>query len=202
MHDCYVDVFHVLNRNVSIDLCYWFVTQRVQAFSNMSDGVRSVILTSGTLAPMTSFQSELGVPFPIQFEANHVISSSQVMILAVDNSANNHFHLESDGLQHCSDEVLLLMVETEQIDRMLYKKLLSLMNGCISVVFTAVRTVRCQVTVSVLLIKNHFNWCKTRAGFGSYKTLNICGARVLAALNRHSYYHYVKEEQGHSYYDV
>jgi len=44
---------------------------------DLSHGVRSVILTSGTLAPMTSFASELGIPFPIQLEANHIISASQ-----------------------------------------------------------------------------------------------------------------------------
>ena len=47
----------------------------------MSHAVRSVILTSGTLSPMESFQSELGVPFPIQLEASHVISAKQVCIL-------------------------------------------------------------------------------------------------------------------------
>jgi len=52
----------------------YFVTQ---AFTAMSLGVRSVVLTSGTLAPMTSFASELGIPFPIQLEANHIISASQ-----------------------------------------------------------------------------------------------------------------------------
>ena len=53
----------------------------IQAFSDMSRGVRSVILTSGTLAPMTSFASELGIPFPIQLEANHIISASQASYL-------------------------------------------------------------------------------------------------------------------------
>ena len=51
-----------------------------QAFSDVGCAVRSVILTSGTLSPMDSFQSELGVPFPIQLEASHVISAKQVSI--------------------------------------------------------------------------------------------------------------------------
>lgn len=34
----------------------------------------SVILCSGTLSPMDTFQSELGVKFDHQLEANHVIS--------------------------------------------------------------------------------------------------------------------------------
>lgn len=36
------------------------------------------MLTSGTLSPMASFSSELGVKFSIQLEANHVINKSQV----------------------------------------------------------------------------------------------------------------------------
>ncbi|KAK7481564.1 hypothetical protein BaRGS_00027213, partial [Batillaria attramentaria] len=40
---------------------------------------RSVILTSGTLSPMDSFQSELGLPFPVVLEANHVIKDSQAV---------------------------------------------------------------------------------------------------------------------------
>lgn len=48
-----------------------------QAFSDIND-VRSVVLTSGTLSPMNTFQSELSVPFPIQLEANHIITDAQV----------------------------------------------------------------------------------------------------------------------------
>lgn len=40
--------------------------------------MHSIVLTSGTLSPMDSFSSELGVKFSIQLEANHVINKSQV----------------------------------------------------------------------------------------------------------------------------
>ena len=36
-------------------------------------GARSIILTSGTLSPLDSIESELGVPFPIKLEGSHVI---------------------------------------------------------------------------------------------------------------------------------
>lgn len=52
----------------------------LQAFSDLSDSVRSIVLTSGTLSPMGSFSSELGIKFSIQLEASHVISKSQVRI--------------------------------------------------------------------------------------------------------------------------
>ena len=53
-----------------------------QAFSDLSV-CRSIVLTSGTLSPINSFESELGVPFPIKLEANHVIEDKQVWVGAV-----------------------------------------------------------------------------------------------------------------------
>lgn len=49
----------------------------LQAFSDLTRA-RSIVLTSGTLSPMTSFSSELGVNFAIQLEASHVIPETQV----------------------------------------------------------------------------------------------------------------------------
>ncbi|XP_015240482.1 PREDICTED: Fanconi anemia group J protein-like [Cyprinodon variegatus] len=50
-----------------------------EAFSDLSGTVHSIVLTSGTLSPMGSFSSELGVKFTIQLEANHVINRSQML---------------------------------------------------------------------------------------------------------------------------
>ena len=36
-----------------------------------------------SLSPINSFESELGVPFPIKLEANHVIEDKQVWVGAV-----------------------------------------------------------------------------------------------------------------------
>ena len=52
-------------------------TLSLQAFSELQVA-HSIILTSGTLSPMSSFSSELGVVFPIKLEANHVVAQSQV----------------------------------------------------------------------------------------------------------------------------
>lgn len=41
---------------------------------------RSIILTSGTLSPLSAFQDEIGIPFPVQLENKHIISASQVEI--------------------------------------------------------------------------------------------------------------------------
>uniref|UniRef100_A0A671MU81 DNA 5'-3' helicase n=1 Tax=Sinocyclocheilus anshuiensis TaxID=1608454 RepID=A0A671MU81_9TELE len=60
-------------------LSFWCLNPAV-AFSDLRDSVRSIVLTSGTLSPMGSFSSELGIKFSIQLEANHVISKSQVWV--------------------------------------------------------------------------------------------------------------------------
>uniref|UniRef100_A0A8C8RM22 DNA 5'-3' helicase n=1 Tax=Pelusios castaneus TaxID=367368 RepID=A0A8C8RM22_9SAUR len=62
---------HILN--------FWCLNPAV-AFADLTDNVRTIILTSGTLSPMDSFSSELGVKFTIQLEANHVIPNSQVWV--------------------------------------------------------------------------------------------------------------------------
>ncbi|KAM6164463.1 Fanconi anemia group J protein [Rhynchocyon petersi] len=60
-------------------LSFWCLNPAV-AFSDINGKVRTIVLTSGTLSPMKSFSSELGVTFTIQLEANHVINNSQVWV--------------------------------------------------------------------------------------------------------------------------
>lgn len=52
-------------------------------FNELKVTARSIILTSGTLSPMQSFQSELGTQFPIVLEANHVIKQDQCWVTTV-----------------------------------------------------------------------------------------------------------------------
>lgn len=51
----------------------------LQAFRELSNLARSVIVTSGTLSPLDTFASELGATFPVSLEANHVINPCQVL---------------------------------------------------------------------------------------------------------------------------
>ncbi|XP_037631188.1 Fanconi anemia group J protein isoform X2 [Sebastes umbrosus] len=62
-----------------LTLSFWCLNPAV-AFSDLSTSVHTIVLTSGTLSPMGSFSSELGVKFSIQLEANHVINKSQVWV--------------------------------------------------------------------------------------------------------------------------
>ncbi|XP_023215127.1 Fanconi anemia group J protein homolog isoform X2 [Centruroides sculpturatus] len=50
------------------------------AFSKFKDEIHSIVVSSGTLSPMMTFQSELEVEFPISLEANHIVSKSQIWV--------------------------------------------------------------------------------------------------------------------------
>ncbi|KAL5017215.1 hypothetical protein ScPMuIL_006804 [Solemya velum] len=67
-------------------LNFWCMNPAV-AFSDLTD-TKSIVLTSGTLSPMSTFQSELGTPFPIQLEANHIIKDNQVWVGAISQGPN------------------------------------------------------------------------------------------------------------------
>jgi len=52
-------------------------------FRDLAKDTHSVLVTSGTLSPMASFASELGVPFQYRVEAKHVIDPSQLFVGAL-----------------------------------------------------------------------------------------------------------------------
>lgn len=67
----------------------------------VEEGSKCVILTSGTLSPLSSFASELQVPFPVQLENPHIIKKNQVWVGAICNgpdgfSLNSSFKNRSD----------------------------------------------------------------------------------------------------------
>lgn len=47
-------------------------------FRPIADVVRSIVLTSGTLAPLVTFNSELGTNFTNEMQALHIIDENQV----------------------------------------------------------------------------------------------------------------------------
>ncbi|KAK8774435.1 hypothetical protein V5799_011035 [Amblyomma americanum] len=60
-------------------LSFWCLNPAV-AMSDLKDRVHSLIVASGTLTPMESFESELDMPFKSQLQANHVIPREGVWI--------------------------------------------------------------------------------------------------------------------------
>jgi DNA repair helicase Rad3 len=61
----------------STSIGFWCMNPSV-SFKNMCRGTHSIILTSGTLSPMNSFASELGVEFPHRLETGHVVPRTNI----------------------------------------------------------------------------------------------------------------------------
>lgn len=64
-------------------LNYWAFSPGIAMVDLKRLGVRSIILTSGTLSPLESFKEDMKLSFPIELENSHVIQDKQVWIGAV-----------------------------------------------------------------------------------------------------------------------
>jgi regulator of telomere elongation helicase 1 len=62
---------------------YWCFDPSVAMDEIMSLGIRSIIATSGTLSPLSSYSSELGVSFPHTLENLHIISDNQIHVRVI-----------------------------------------------------------------------------------------------------------------------
>lgn len=58
--------------------------------SLLSMGVYNLIITSGTLAPLESFESEMATPFPVKLQNSHVISKNQLSIQFIFKDPNGN----------------------------------------------------------------------------------------------------------------
>uniref|UniRef100_A0A8B9FFU7 Regulator of telomere elongation helicase 1 n=1 Tax=Amazona collaria TaxID=241587 RepID=A0A8B9FFU7_9PSIT len=56
-------------------LSYWCFSPGHSMHELVRQGVRTIILTSGTLSPLSSFTMEMQIPFPVRLENPHVISN-------------------------------------------------------------------------------------------------------------------------------
>lgn len=56
----------------------------------VEQGIRSVVLTSGTLSPLKPFISELGIPIAVQLENPHIVTKEQVCIGILSQGPDNH----------------------------------------------------------------------------------------------------------------
>ena len=70
-------------------LSYWAFSPGIALEELKRLGVNSIILTSGTLSPLSSFQLDMKVPFAVQLENPHVIKDSQVWVGAVSTGADS-----------------------------------------------------------------------------------------------------------------
>ncbi|RWS18749.1 regulator of telomere elongation helicase 1-like isoform X1, partial [Leptotrombidium deliense] len=65
------------------------LTPKVAMQSLMNCGIRSCIITSGTLAPLNSFEAELGVPFKVTLQNSHIIDSSNLKVFTIVRGKDN-----------------------------------------------------------------------------------------------------------------
>ncbi|XP_070600523.1 regulator of telomere elongation helicase 1 isoform X2 [Erythrolamprus reginae] len=61
-------------------LSYWCFSPGYSMQDLVRQGVRSIILTSGTLYPLDTFAAEMQIPFPVQLENPHVIDKHQICV--------------------------------------------------------------------------------------------------------------------------
>ncbi|XP_059753154.1 regulator of telomere elongation helicase 1 isoform X8 [Balaenoptera ricei] len=61
-------------------LSYWCFSPGHSMRELVRQGVRTLILTSGTLAPVSSFTLEMQIPFPVCLENPHVIDKHQIWV--------------------------------------------------------------------------------------------------------------------------
>uniref|UniRef100_A0A674MNE4 Regulator of telomere elongation helicase 1 n=1 Tax=Takifugu rubripes TaxID=31033 RepID=A0A674MNE4_TAKRU len=81
--DCIVNhkCFPVCLGNI---LSYWCFSPGFSMQDLVNQGVRCIILTSGTLSPLSSFTSEMRIEFPVSLENSHVIDRDQIFVSVVD----------------------------------------------------------------------------------------------------------------------
>ncbi|XP_063152946.1 regulator of telomere elongation helicase 1 isoform X2 [Candoia aspera] len=61
-------------------LSYWCFSPGYSMHELVRQGVRAIILTSGTLSPVSSFAMEMQIPFPVCLENPHVIDKHQIWV--------------------------------------------------------------------------------------------------------------------------
>ena len=114
-------------------LNFWCLNPAV-SFRQLKQEVLSIVLTSGTLSPMSSFSSELDVSFPMKLEANHVIEKKQVWISTLSNGPTGHSlnatyrNAESFGFQDEVGRLVLRVCQTIPHGILLFLPSYSMLN--------------------------------------------------------------------------
>ncbi|XP_042563626.1 regulator of telomere elongation helicase 1 isoform X2 [Clupea harengus] len=65
-------------------LSYWCFSPGFSMQELVRQQVRSIILTSGTLSPLSSFTAEMQIPFQVSLENPHVIQRDQIFVSVID----------------------------------------------------------------------------------------------------------------------
>lgn len=70
----------VTSKNAERVISYWCFSPGFGMKQLIDQNVRSIILTSGTLAPLKPLKSELGIPIGVQLENPHIVKSNQICV--------------------------------------------------------------------------------------------------------------------------
>lgn len=81
---CFIIINHTRDTVVFVSVFLHSMEQMVE------QGIRSVILTSGTLSPLKPFISELGIPIAVQLENPHIVTKQQVCVGVLSQGPDNH----------------------------------------------------------------------------------------------------------------
>ncbi|KAG8447235.1 hypothetical protein GDO86_014630 [Hymenochirus boettgeri] len=92
-------------------LSYWCFSPGYTMHDFMRQGVRSIILTSGTLCPISSFTMEMQIPFPVSLENPHVIEKHQIWVGIIPRGPDGS-QLSSEYQRRDSEEYLSSMAMT------------------------------------------------------------------------------------------
>nr|XP_057907226.1 regulator of telomere elongation helicase 1 isoform X2 [Doryrhamphus excisus] len=65
-------------------LSYWCFSPGFSMQDLVNQGVRCIILTSGTLSPLDSFTAEMRITFPVSLENSHVIERDQIFVSVIE----------------------------------------------------------------------------------------------------------------------
>ncbi|XP_022696007.1 regulator of telomere elongation helicase 1 homolog [Varroa jacobsoni] len=77
------EVFVIEKKKKKWDLCFVCLAPGVRMNSIIMAGVHSLILTSGTLSPMKTLATELGVPFQVQLSNDHIITPDKIAVMCI-----------------------------------------------------------------------------------------------------------------------
>lgn len=82
----------------------WCLSASIALKSMQKLGAHSILITSGTLAPLNSFQIELELPFPITLQNLHVVSPDQISVYIVKSAWNgitfNTSYMNRENMDH------------------------------------------------------------------------------------------------------
>ncbi|XP_069767555.1 Fanconi anemia group J protein isoform X2 [Narcine bancroftii] len=187
-------------KSAVLTLNFWCLNPAV-ACSDLT-AVRSFVLTSGTLSPMESFSSELGLKFSIQLEANHVIDNSQVWVGTIGLGPNGRklcatfqhtetfeFQDEIGGLllqicQVVTHGVLCFLASYKMLDKLQSRWMLTGLWGKLEEVKAVIVEPKGSDKSDFdALLQSYYNIIKDRGNKGGALLVAVCRGKVSEGLD-------------------